>query len=52
MTVTFDQSFLDCLSEIKDRKIKARIQSAIESAERANLLQDIPNLKKLKGHKT
>ena len=52
MTLTFEQSFLDSLSEIRDRKVKGRIQTAIENAEQAKLLQDIPNLKKLKGHKT
>ncbi|MCI0333421.1 MAG: type II toxin-antitoxin system RelE/ParE family toxin [Planctomycetes bacterium] len=47
MTVTFRRSFTRDLRNIKDRRVAAKVQQAIENVESADTLGDIANLKKL-----
>lgn len=49
MNVQFRASFANDLRKIKDKGTLRRIREAIEQVERAEVLQDITNLKKLKG---
>lgn len=49
MNVQFRASFAKDLRKIKDKTMLKRIRETIEQTEQAQLLQDIPNLKKLKG---
>lgn len=49
MTVEFRTSFARDLKTIRDAALLARIQSAIETVQQAETLQDIPNLIKLQG---
>lgn len=49
MNVQFRASFAKDLRKIKDKTTLKRIRETIEQTEQAQLLQDIPNLKKLKG---
>jgi mRNA interferase RelE/StbE len=49
MKVIFKASFIKDLQKIKDRSLAARIKDAIESIEKASTLQEITNLKPLRG---
>lgn len=51
MKLAFTNKFLKQVSKLKDKKLANEIERVIESAERANSLSEINNLKKLKGHK-
>ena len=50
MNVMFKGSFARDLKGIKDQSIKREIKILIESIERAQSLQELPNVKKLKGN--
>jgi mRNA interferase RelE/StbE len=45
----FRASFLKDLSKIKNRAVLKRIKDTIEDFEKTQDLQDLPNLKKLRG---
>lgn len=47
MTTAFRRSFTRDLRNIKDRRVLAKVQQAIENVEAAEKLSDIANLKKL-----
>lgn len=49
MNVQFRNSFAKDLSNIENKSLLGKIQEVIESVEKAQSLQDISNLKKLKG---
>jgi mRNA interferase RelE/StbE len=49
MKVIFKASFIKDLQKIKDRSLAARIKDAIESIEKASTVQEITNLKPLRG---
>lgn len=49
MNLEFKASFVRDLKKIKDKKLKAQIQGVIEAAEQARSLQEIENIRKLKG---
>ncbi|GHV21944.1 hypothetical protein FACS189428_3190 [Clostridia bacterium] len=45
----FKTSFLNDIKKIKDKKLLAKIRDVIKAVESAQTMQDIPDLKKLKG---
>ena len=49
MRVEFRGSFARDLRKIKDRDLRVKIEQAIELVERAHNLQEIENIKKLRG---
>lgn len=49
MNLEFKASFVRDLEKIKDKELKARIQGVIEAVEQAPGLQEIANVRKLKG---
>lgn len=51
MKVEFRESFLKDLQNIKNVKLLAKVQTAIENVEESNNPQEIRNFKKLKGSK-
>ena len=50
MNLEFKASFVRDLKKIKDEKLKGRVQEVIEAFEQAHSLQEIENVKKLKGN--
>ena len=52
MKVKFSKKFDKAIDNLRDEKLKAEISVAVKSVINAKLVHDIPNLKKLKGHKT
>ncbi len=50
MTTEFKSSFLNDIKKVRDKALLTAIRQAILSAENAATLQDIPQLKKLKGN--
>jgi mRNA interferase RelE/StbE len=50
LNLEFKASFVRDLKKIKDKKLKTRIQEVIEAIEQAPSLQEIENIKKLKGN--
>ena len=49
MNVQFKDSFVKDLRKVKDKAALKRVKEVIEQAEQARSLQDVTNLKKLKG---
>lgn len=49
MRVEFRESFAKDLKNVKDKGLLKRAKEVVESVERANTLDEIHNLKKLKG---
>lgn len=49
MNVIFKTSFLKDLQKIKDHSLGTRVKEVIETVEKASTLQEITNLKQLKG---
>jgi mRNA-degrading endonuclease RelE of RelBE toxin-antitoxin system len=52
MTVEFLAKFLKDLEKLKAPRLKESIVKTIEQLESAENLSEIPNIKKLKGHKS
>lgn len=52
MKVTFSSGFQKDIKKAKDKTLARIILEVIELFEQANTLEDIPNIKKLKGHTT
>ena len=50
MNLEFKASFVRDLKKIKDKNLKGRVQEVIEAFEQAHSLQEIENVKKLKGN--
>ena len=50
MKVGFKNSFLKAVSKIPDKQLKLKIATVIEDAEKAESLNEIKNLIKLKGY--
>ena len=51
MKTEYTVPFYKDIERITDTKVLAAVKSAFQSVEAANTLQDIPNLKKMKGAK-
>jgi mRNA interferase RelE/StbE len=51
MNTDFKTSFLNDLKKVKDKTLLPKIEQAILNVESAERIQDIPELKKLKGNK-
>lgn len=49
MNVEFRASFAKDLEKIKNEKLSARVRQVIDRVERAQSLQEVENLKKLRG---
>ena len=52
MEVIFLKSFLNDIKKINDKKLKSKIKEFILEIENSNSLDDIANIKKLKGYST
>jgi mRNA interferase RelE/StbE len=50
LNLEFKASFVRDLKKIKDKNLKGRVQEVIEAFEQAHSLQEIENVKKLKGN--
>ena len=50
MIVNFDRSFSKSLDKLKDRQVKERLETLINSMEKAKNIGDIPATKSMKGH--
>jgi mRNA interferase RelE/StbE len=50
MDIAFKKSFLKSIKKLKDKSLKDDIFDAINSAEDAETLDEIPNIKKLTGY--
>ncbi len=50
MIVLFDKSFIKSLDKLKDKQVKERLKTLINSMEAAHTIVDLPNLKSMKGH--
>lgn len=51
MIVEIDKSFIKSLEKIKDKSIYDRVEKAIEILEKTDSLENVINIKKLKGFK-
>lgn len=49
MKVEFKESFLKDLKAVKDKSVLAKVKASIEAAEQADSLDNITNLKKMRG---
>lgn len=52
MIVEFDKSFSKSLDKLKDSEIKRRIKYIILDFDKAQIITDVKNIKKLTGFKT
>jgi hypothetical protein len=52
MEVEFTKTFSKQIDTIYDESLKFRLAQSVQNVILANTLQDILNLKKMKGHKT
>ena len=52
MEVEFTKTFSKQIDTISDESLKLRLAQSVQNVILANTLQDILNLKKMKGHKT
>ena len=52
MNVFFRKSFQKDLLKLRDSRLNELVGRLIQMVEKAQTLSDLPNLKKLKGHKT
>jgi len=49
LKVEFKESFLKDLKAVKDKSLLTKVKAAIEAAEQADTLDQIANLKKMRG---
>jgi mRNA interferase RelE/StbE len=49
LKVAFNESFLKDLKAVKDKPVLTKVKAAIEAAEQADTLDQITNLKKMRG---
>jgi len=52
MKFQFTKDFLSQIKKIKDISLKEKIKNVVKAVSSCEKIWDIPNLKKLKGHKT
>lgn len=52
MEVTFLRSFLNDIKKLNDKKLKTKIKEFLVELENAETIDEIPNIKKLKGFST
>ena len=52
MKTAFRESFARDLKAVRDKKLLQRVKESIEAVERAESLNSLPNLKKLRGAKS
>jgi mRNA interferase RelE/StbE len=50
MEIEFTKTFSKQIDDLSDEVLKSRLAQAVQNAIMANTLQDIVNLKKMKGH--
>jgi mRNA interferase RelE/StbE len=50
MEVIYLRSFLNDIKKIRDKDIKSKVKSVLENLENAAVLEELPNVKKLKGY--
>ncbi len=50
MKVEFDKSFNKALKKVKEKSIFPQIEKIIQECETASSIQEIPNIKKLRGY--
>ena len=51
MNIDFKRSFLNDIKKVKDKSLLSKIEQVICNVENAEKIQDIPELRKLKGNK-
>ncbi len=51
MTLRFEKSFLKDIEKLNDQSVAIKLKAKLIELETQNSLADIPNIKKLKGHK-
>ncbi len=51
MKILYEESFGRDLDDVRNQKVRDRIVAVIERIKKAELVQGIPNLKKLQGYK-
>ena len=49
MKVEFKKSFVKDLEQVRDKSLKERVRQAIERVEKAQTLQEVENVRKLRG---
>jgi len=49
LKVEFNESFLKDLKAVRDKSVLAKVQTVIESSEKADTLDQLINLKKMRG---
>ena len=49
MKTSFRKSFLRDLKKLKDQRVRAQVRAAIEAAEAAEELSDLPGVRKMSG---
>jgi len=49
LKVSFKASFAEDLKRLKEKPLLARVNKLIDAVERSSGLQDVPNVKKLRG---
>lgn len=52
MKVIFDKSFSKSIEKLGNKQIKDKIKDSIIKLENSTLLEEIPTIKKLSGHKS
>lgn len=50
MNINYEKSFLKDIQKLNDKKVAAKLKDFISSLEEKENLQNIPNIKKLKGY--
>jgi len=49
LKVEFKKSFVKDLEQVRDKSLKERVRQAIERVEKAQTLQEVENVRKLRG---
>ena len=52
MEIAFTKTFSKQIDELRDETLKSRLAQVVQNVILANTLQNIVNLKKMKGHQT
>jgi mRNA interferase RelE/StbE len=50
MRILFDRSFSKSLDKLKDKQVRGKLKDLIIRMEKAESLNDLPAIKKMKGH--
>ena len=52
MKILFEKKFLKDIDAVNEKHVKQHVESIISDIEKAKQLNSLPNLKKMKGHKS